>query len=152
MFPSGSPVDSIEIVMEYDSKRRVMYLFGGEFPAHNELWKYDLAGNRWTKLGPIGQLPPATGGYGLAFDRVNDVLVAFHGGSGTWVYDPDLNSWTQQNPTTGNPLVSGRLHGNVKYDPINNVVFLVSDRGGTWAYRYGQQPAAPSPPTDLNVN
>jgi hypothetical protein len=151
-FTSGNPVSSIEIVMEYDSKRRVMYLFGGEFPSSNELWEYDPAGNSWTKLNPSGQLPPTGGGYGLAYDRVNEVLVAFHGGGGTWVYHPDLNAWTEQNPTTGNPPASGRVHGNLKYDRINNVVFLVSDRGGTWAYRYRQGTATrPAPPTGLVV-
>jgi hypothetical protein len=152
-FPSGTPGSSIEIVMEYDSKRRVMYLFGGEYPSSNELWQYDLAGNRWTKLNPTGQLLPAGGGYGLAYDRVNGVLVAFNGGAGTWVYDPTLNTWREQNPTTGNPPASGRVHGDLKYDPVNNVVFLVSDQGGTWAYRYRQGAVTrPNPPTGLVIN
>jgi hypothetical protein len=149
-FPSGTPVSSIETVMEYDSKRHVMYLFGGEFPGSNELWQYDPAANAWTKLNPSGQLPPAAGGYGLAYDRIDDVLIAFHGSAGTWVYHPDVSAWTQQSPTTGNPPASGRVHGDLKYDPINNVVFLVSDRGGTWAYRYGTI-VRPAPPTGLVV-
>jgi hypothetical protein len=150
--PNGNPGSSIETVMEYDSKRRVMYLFGGEFPSSNELWEYNLAANTWTKLNPSGQLPSTGGGYGLAYDRVNNVLVAFRGGSGTWVYDPALNTWAEQNPTTGNPPASGRVHGDLKYDPINNVVFLVSDRGGTWAYRYRQGTVSrPAPPTGLVV-
>jgi hypothetical protein len=150
--PSGSPISSIEIAMEYDSKRHVMYLFGGEYPSHSELWEYDLAANRWTKLNPTGQVPPAGGGYGLAYDRVNGVLVAFKGDAGTWVYDPALNTWREQNPTTGHPPANGRVHGNLKYDPINNVVFLVSNQGGTWAYRYRQGTVTrPNPPTGLDV-
>jgi hypothetical protein len=137
----GYPLSAIETVAEYDSKRGVVYLFAGEWDHNNQLWFYDDSSNKWTKVNPSGALPPAAGGYGLAYDRVNDVLIAFRGGVGTWVYDPTQNNWAEQQPTTGNPVhAAGRIHGNLKYDPENNVTWLVTYNSNytieTWAYRY----------------
>lgn len=156
--PSGNPINSIETVAEYDSKRQVIYLFGGEYPSHNQLWRYNIAANSWTRLEPTGQVPPGTGGYGLAYDRANDVLIAWNGGGiGTYVYNPNTNHWSKQNPTGGEPNVGGnntgskRTHGRLKYDPVSNVTFLVSSNSGwvveTWAYRYGNATVDTTPPS-----
>jgi chitodextrinase len=152
-YPANRPPDHIEINLEYDSKREIVYSFGGEFGdgPGNDLWFYDAKVNQWTKLSPSGALPPAAGGYGLAYDRVNDKLIAYRSGVGTWVYDPVLNQWTQQNPSTGNPVeFAGRIHGNFKYDRVNNVSLLVSYNANyqaeIWAYRYQSSPDQ-TPPT-----
>jgi len=158
--PAQAPVNAIETVCEYDSKRNVIYFFGGEWGPDgnsNELWKYDAASNVWEKLSPTGVLPPKKGGYGMAYDRANDKIIVFRGnGTGTWVYDPENNSWTEQQPTTGNPVqTQKRIHGNLKYDPVNNVTFLVTHNNGTidtWAYRYGAGVVdSTGPTTPLNV-
>jgi hypothetical protein len=153
--PSGAaPPTSIEIVAEYDSKRHVIYRFGGESPTTNGLWRYDIDGNSWTELHPSGSAPPAAGGWGLAYDKVNDVVVAYRGGAGTWIYDPTANSWMQANPTT-DPGSPDRVHGDLKYDPANNVTLLVKPGIETWAYRYKRaakaDDVAPSAPTGLYV-
>ena len=103
-----------------------------------------------------GQLPPAAGGYGLAYDRNNDVLVAFRGGDvGTYVFDLQTSEWTKMNPVAGEPPHDGRVHGNLKYDPANNVTWLVTGATGTietWAYRFGiVPPDSTTPAAPLNL-
>ncbi|MGE5177260.1 MAG: hypothetical protein ACM3JJ_12925 [Hyphomicrobiales bacterium] len=152
--PSGAtPTASIELVAEYDSARRVIYRFGGESPTSNELWRYDIGANRWDLLAPSGSAPPALGGWGLAYDSVNDVLVAFRGGAGTWIYNPKTNAWSAANPNT-EPPAPNRVHGDMKYDPVNNVALLVTPVSGgaieTWAYRYHS--GAPAPPDTIPPN
>ena len=158
-FPAQRPPSSGEIVLEYDSKRGVVYQFAGEWPHQSELWKYDVAINNWQKINTTGATPPAGGGYGLAYDRVNDKLVAIKGTSGTWVFDPVTNAWTQMTPTTGDPVHAAiRTHGSLKYDPVNNVTFFVTFNGNyeveTWAYRYGKgisDTSSPSTPGGLTA-
>lgn len=154
---NGSPPSSIETVSEYDSKRQSVYMFGGEFPDSNALWKYDIAGNRWTNLNPSGSGPGAGGGYGMAYDSVNDVLLVFK--DELWAYNPNSNSWQKMNSALSPPQ-AGRIHGNFKYDSASNAAFLVTENSGfsvdTWAYRYagvGALPVvAPERVTDLEAN
>jgi hypothetical protein len=156
-YPSGSPPGSIETVMEYDSKRKIVYLFGGSYPDTNSLWKYSVTENKWTELRPSGTIPPARGHYGLAYDSANDVLIAFGGGSQTWVYLPASNKWVKQAPTTGNPNAPSSTFSRLRYDPVNNVTFLVSYGNGgveTWAYKYSASDVSsgpPSPPKNLRL-
>jgi hypothetical protein len=155
----GSPTQSIELCAEYDSRRHCIYRFGGESPTTNELWKYDISANSWSLLSPSGTAPPVAGGWGLAYDSVNDVLVAFRGSLGTWIYNPSANSWARANPAA-EPPSTDRVHGDMKYDPVDNVAFLVAPVSGgiqTWAYRYhgGTPPppdvTPPSPPGNVTA-
>lgn len=138
--PSGTPPPtSIDFAVEYDSTRRALYRFGGSYPSTNQLSRYDIATNTWTNLTPTGDTPPQYDGIGLAYDSVNDKLIAFRGGLGTWVYNPVANTWTDANPAVEAPAAD-RVHGRLKYDPINNVTWLVTKASAgrieTWAYRY----------------
>jgi len=156
---TGRPPGSSEIVVEYDSKRGEIYTFAGEWDNHNELWSYSTTADTWRKVSVSGQIPPAAGGYGLAYDRNNDVLVAFRGGgTGTYVFDLNTGVWTKMNPSGGEPPSDGRVHGNLKYDPVNNVTWLVTGATGTietWAYRFGAATSGttkPSAPTNLSAD
>jgi hypothetical protein len=158
----GAPTKSIESNAEYDSKRHAILLFGGNYPAHNELWKYDIEANTWTKLSPAGTPPPPGNAYGFTYDSANDVFVAYGtNGIGTYVYHPVSNTWTKQNPPSGEPAedngVTG-IYSHLRYDPRNNVIFLVAFNSGytieTWAYRYGAavlDTSAPTVPTELSA-
>lgn len=150
---SGRPNGAIEIVAEYDSKRGRIYMFGGEYPDNNELWSLDVGTRTWTRLNPSGSVPPRGGGYGLAYDSVNDVLLAVK--NGLWAYNPNTNSWSKMNVSQSVPL-SGRVHGNFKYDANKNVAILVASAPDysveTWAYRYGGgalSTPTPKEPTEL---
>jgi N-acetylneuraminic acid mutarotase len=145
-----SPTSLAEQTITYDSKRRVVYLYGGEYPSSNALWAYSVQNNTWTKLQPTGTLPPAGGGYGLAYDKVNDVVLAF-GRDNLWVYDPTANQWSKKT-TTPNPGTQEEyfVHGRFKYDALNNVAFLVHRSSSyaidVWAYRYKNRTSTLIPP------
>lgn len=149
---NGSPSGAIEIVGEYDSKRGRIYVFGGEYPDNNELWSLDIGTRTWTRLSPSGTAPPRGGGYGAAYDSVNDVLLVVK--NGLWAYDPGANSWRRMNAPSSVPL-SGRVHGDFKYDANKNVAILVAVAGAgveTWAYRFAggaSSSTKPKEPTDL---
>lgn len=153
---NGSPTTAIETIAEFDSKRGYIYLFGGEYPTNNELWKYDINKNSWTRLSPSGTSPNPGGGYGMTYDSVNDVLLVFK--NQIWAYDPQLNEWMEMKTAVSPPQV-GRVHGNFKYDPVSNVSFLVMKNSSfsveTWAYRFkgdGIVQVVPNNPTDFKAN
>jgi Galactose oxidase, central domain len=146
--PSGaSPPYHIELVAEYDAKRQAIYRLGGESGSDStsQLWRYDIKANSWTNLNPGGTPPPSLGGWGLAYDSVNDVLVAYRGGAGTYVYNPSSNTWLKPNPAT-DPGAPDRIHGDLKYDPVHNVTWLVKTGIETWAYRYHTGTPDTTPP------
>jgi hypothetical protein len=148
----------IETVMAYTSpQRKKIYLLGSTYPVTNELWEFDIPTKTWRKLTPGGDTVTARGAYGLVYDSVNDVLIAF-GGEGpnpsgsateTYVYDINQNTWRRQSPTTGGPTtINAATYGRFKYDPENNVAFLVTVGPNwvieTWAYKY--RGGTPPPP------
>jgi len=82
---------------------RTAFLFGGRDGGTilDDLWAYDLDSDRWTRLAPEGQAPPARFGHEAVW--VNGVgVVVFAGQAGPttfygdlWAYDPDANRWRQ---------------------------------------------------------
>jgi hypothetical protein len=147
-FPSPYPPARSHANLAYDSKRKLVYLHGGDYPSTNDLWAYNVLNNTWTKIEPQGALPPLGGG-SMAYDSVNDVVITFSL-NGLWVYDPKVNRW-EQNPGNSSPSPAGSpTFGRLKYDPLNNVAFLVIQESWTtkvWAYRYRQGVADTTPPT-----
>ncbi|MFA5313416.1 MAG: LamG-like jellyroll fold domain-containing protein, partial [Methanomassiliicoccales archaeon] len=153
----NAPFLSSDTTATYDSKRKVLYYFAGDYPPSNELWKYDISSETWTKIQPQGTLPLAGGGYGTAYDSVSDVLLVF-GTDGLWVYDPNTNQWTRD---PGSPVlkpIGRKVFGEFKFDPINNVAFYVeygsNYKANIWAYRYKQAGSVPSdttPPVISNI-
>lgn len=142
---SGTHNGTIELGMTYDANRHVLWAFGSEYPSLNDLWMYDIANNKWTNVSHSGDVPSPSGGYGLAFDAANDVLLVFNSGT-LWSYNPNTSNWTQENPSARPPNF-GRIHGDFKYDPVNRVVFLVTGTPiETWAYRYGSGVLDSMPP------
>jgi galactose oxidase-like protein len=77
-------------------------LFGGRAgqTVYDDLWAYDLAGDAWTRLTPVGPAPPGRFGHNAAWvDGIG--LVVFAGQNGAdfyndlWAYDPTANGWRQ---------------------------------------------------------
>lgn len=154
----ANALTGIHTVMTYTSpQKKKIYLFGSEYPTTNELWEFDIPTKTWRLLSPGGDVPPASGRYGLVYDSVDDVLIAFGGGgpnesgAATWtyVYDFATNQWHQVASTANGPTsIDASTFGRFKYDPVNNAAFLVTLGPGhvieTWVYRYG--PGTPPPP------
>lgn len=128
-----------EIAATYDGKRRYVLFFGGEYPKSDQLWAYSVDQDTWVDLSPpTGVRPTAGGGYGIAYDSANDVVIVY-GPSGLWIYDYARKSWTQPT-TTLSPQTGRSVHGKLKYDVKRNVTFLAYGSSAylveVWAYRY----------------
>jgi hypothetical protein len=140
---SGKAPSSIEMSMEYDSKRNVLYTYGGSYPDNPNLHRFDIASNSWSKLSPSGTGPGigSRPGAGLAYDSFNDALIVLKDGT-IWIYDPNKNKWSQhraKNQPDANDYVFGRL----RYDPVNKGVWYhgwQNDKHTTWFYRYKPTP------------
>lgn len=128
-----------EIAATYDGKRRYVLFFGGEYPKSDKLWAYSVDQNTWLDLSPpTGMRPAAGGGYGIAYDSANDVVIVY-GPSGLWIYDYAGRSWIQPT-TTLSPQAGTYVHGRLKYDVKRNITFLAYGSStylvNVWAYRY----------------
>ncbi|HSH21614.1 MAG TPA: kelch repeat-containing protein [Candidatus Caenarcaniphilales bacterium] len=85
-----------------DSSGSAAYLFGGRAGGQesDELWRYDLADDSWTRLDVAGSRPAARFGHVAVWvDEIG--LVVWSGQAGSrfftdiWAYDPDAGSWQE---------------------------------------------------------
>ncbi len=83
-----------------DTDGTAAYLFGGRdgSKAYDDLWRFDLATDSWTKLKPAGKSPSARFGHSAVWvDGIG--LVVFAGQRGLdffgdlWTYDPGKDRW-----------------------------------------------------------
>ena len=150
--------------LAYDSKRNCFYAFGDQYGRDQRTWRYDLRSNAWRSLNPPHCPPKAADGTVMAYDPVNDVVVAnLRQGTDkgqtlrreTWVYLPQDNDWKKLT-TSGQPDPSGGRNTIMLYLPEHNV-FLMENRTKTeqqiWTFRYGSGRAGPGldAPADLSV-
>lgn len=96
----------------------------------------DVLRQTWTLMGG-GQNPPARYTCAMAYDGAHRVFVLFGGQDGaamfddTWVYDPDVNSWTEKS-TPVHP--SARSNHAMAFDGRTGVVVLYGgDPGSSWS-------------------
>ncbi len=151
---TGNAPYSIEMTMEYDSKRNVLYTFGGTYPDNPNLYRFDIATSTWTQLSPSGTGPGVNTvrGPGVAYDEANDVLLVYKNGN-IWAYNPNDNNWAQYSPTVRPASGGYDPYGRFRYDPINNGAWLHILENGqhtTWFYRFsnsGTPPTQPPAPT-----
>ncbi|MEE9385067.1 MAG: hypothetical protein V3V08_16805 [Nannocystaceae bacterium] len=122
-----------------------LYVLGHDYPSSGALWRYEIGADRWTQLDPSGDTPPATGGWGLAYDGRNDVLLAVNRADAscwTLIYHPEDNRFERVAlEETG--FCGDNIFGRFKYDRVNNVAFLaqyVQYSVAIWAYRYKSTP------------
>lgn len=97
--------------MAYDAARKLHILFGAQFTNDAHTWAYDLKKNEWRDMQPKVQPPTDRNDPVLAYDAVNQVIVAVvraidkeagkeiaQGHLETWVYDAGKNTWTPMKP------------------------------------------------------
>lgn len=152
---NGSAPYSIEMTMEYDSNRNVLYTFGGTWPDNPNLYRFDIASSTWTQLTPDGSGPDTSTvrGPGMAYDMANDVLLIYKSGN-IWAYDPNNNSWSQYTPAQRPPADGWDVYGRFRYDPINNGAWYHSmqdNQHTTWFYRFSNSNTVPTPNTPPSV-
>ncbi len=98
--PGRGPAAREDHTWTVDGEGRYAYLFGGRDGAREfgDLWRYDLAQDRWKKLSPRGRRPPPRFGHSAAWVDGRGVVV-FAGQRGSdffadlWSYDPGADRW-----------------------------------------------------------
>lgn len=107
--PNGpKPAERAYHSAAYDSKRAVVWIFGGarrDFSALDELWRYDVAKNAWSEVKPSGPRPSARFDAALVHDAKRDRLVLTGGctkffapdnaASDLWTFDCASGQWTK---------------------------------------------------------
>ena len=112
--------------LAYDTKRKCYYAFGGQYGQDQRTWKYDLKANTWTDLKPPNRPAKFGDGTVMAYDGVNDVVVAnLRQGTEktvrreTWAYLPAENDWKKLQTTGTVTLVPSAVNATV---PIGDVL------------------------------
>lgn len=102
--PGGDPPPPRrDHTLVFDAVTERLYVFGGREGNQplGDLWAYELRGNRWLRLEPGGEQPPARFGHSAIFDEGQRLMVVFGGQADdeffndVWVYDPVVNAWAQ---------------------------------------------------------
>jgi hypothetical protein len=139
-----------------DTTNNILYLFGGaifsQLPGFsptasgttgdsvyyaNDVWKYDLASKKWTKVITSGTPPVGRAYSTLVFDPVNNALWLFGGNNSAGTFLNDLwkltlsnNTWTQMSPTGGPPAI--RTAHAACYDVPSQCMYILTGQGSSY--------------------
>jgi len=124
--PSARSIHS----MVYDSKRKIIVLFGGlgDKGSLGDTWTYDSKG--WKKVASSG--PPGLFLHSMAYDALHDRVVLFGGyadqgyNGDTWVWNG--SKWIKVSQTGPSP----RMGAAMDYDASAGVVVLFGGFAGYW--------------------
>lgn len=147
-FPSNKPSARAMTTMVYDSFNNKIILFAGWDGSKylDDMWFYNVSSNTWTEKTQSTK-PSARNSHAMVYDSENKKVILFGGDSGggnryddTWVYDPDMNTWTEKTQST---KPSARNVHEMAYDSTNNKVVLFGGyiassvvNNETWTYDY----------------
>jgi hypothetical protein len=134
MQPKTEPKGRSAGNMAYHKVMKKHILFGTQFLDDPHTWAYDLQKNEWTDLQPKVQPPTDKNDAVLAYDEVNDVIVASIRVFGqttsaeewhyeTWTYDAGKNTWTKMNPNF-EPQGGGQRRRIMVAIPDQNVILM----------------------------
>ena len=135
--PSPQPESRSGGNMAYDAARQRHILFGAQFINDPHTWAYNLLENKWTSLQPPALPPTDKNDAVLAYDTVNQLVLAVVRVSEgkeenakshleTWTFDAGANRWTKLNPPR-EPDSSGSRARNLVFAPDINA-FLLENR------------------------
>lgn len=176
MHPKPQPAFRSGGNMAYDAARKLHILFGAQFTDDPHTWAYDLRKNEWRDLKPAVQPPTNKNDAVLAYDSVNQVIVALvrvidkeeknemvEGHLETWAFDAGKNTWTRMK-SKDEPVGRGNRRRVMVAVPDQNVILMenyvnpaervpgAEREQSIWTYRYAEaKPAAYPPPTDVQV-
>lgn len=105
--PAGdapSPRRDHSLVAAASDGEQWLLLFGGVGSEGElaDLWRYDIAGDEWTRLGTGG--PSARHGHNAVYDATTGRMLVFGGQAGEtffndlWQYEPETGRWTELSP------------------------------------------------------
>lgn len=121
--------------MVYDSKRKLVWLFGGADEGKkvlDETWKFDTKAKKWEKVATSGS-PGPRAGHSMGFHEGHGHVYFFGGYDGskvrddTWSFDPDSKTWCELPVSGGKP--KPRQFTDLTFHPKKNVFVMV----GGWA-------------------
>jgi hypothetical protein len=124
--PKTSPRVVPNSAAVYDTRNKVVVLFGGSFDAEPQTWLYDPAANEWRKAATKTS-PSARIWHNMTFDEKTGRVVLFGGHDGkreladTWTFDAATQSWAQQTPAAHPGPRCGHA---MAYDAANAVTIL----------------------------
>jgi hypothetical protein len=159
--------------LAYDAAHKVHVLFGSQFTDDPHTWAYDLRANRWRDLKPATQPPTDRNDAVLAYDSVNQVVLAVvkitegkdenaRHRLETWALDVGRNAWTKMDPPH-EPNASGNRARLLTFIPDLNLAFLETRthppqgpaEQQVWTYRFArpkdESNPLPLPPTEVRV-
>ncbi|MBI4602517.1 MAG: amidohydrolase family protein [Planctomycetes bacterium] len=142
-FPADRPANGCSRGYCYDSKRKVIWMYGGISNGGGggdpwDLWTYDAKADRFTRAHSTGRPPGGdeAGGDVLVYDPLHDLVIVPRGDT-TWVYGPGENAW-EERKTPGGPPRPGHYASMVFDAAARRLVYPVSDRVAgtftTWTY------------------
>lgn len=173
MKPSREPSFRSGGNMVYDSNHKLHIMFGAQFSDDPHTWGYDLRKNQWRDLQPDTLPPTNENDAVLAYDSLNDILIALvkitEGKEEnakhrieTWAYDTGKNIWTKMNPPR-EPDSTGNRSRVLAYAPELGLTILENSTRSQpgppeqqiWTYCYDKPDAVHKdsvvPPTDVQV-
>jgi hypothetical protein len=135
----------------YDSKNKLMILFGGHALTHllADTWTLDLAKMQWKDMKPAQSPPPIDRCAACFLPEDGKVFLATasvrysskrHTQGAAWTYDAAANKWT---PLPGDLPKKSMNWISCDYSPKKKTVLLCSPGVGTWLYRPDLKSATP---------
>lgn len=136
--------------LTFDPARRRMIVFGGQAGGFfSDVWAYEIAANRWTRLADNSAGPSKRYGHSGVYDAARDRIVISHGFTDagrfddTWAFSLGANQWTNLSPSNGRPL-RRCLHHAVPDDRNNQMLLYGGCASGAgpcplgdlWAFNY----------------
>ncbi|UCD45275.1 MAG: hypothetical protein JSV27_01890 [Candidatus Bathyarchaeota archaeon] len=135
MSPEDSPQPQYGHHMIYDTRNRMLVMYGGHWSIWSTgrhgysdgVWTYDYPTDTWTKIDGATTLP---GRYwhNLAYDSDAGKMVVFGGSAGgdlirddTWLFDVFAGTW-ERLPIDEGP--SARCNSAMAYDPVHKTIIL----------------------------
>ena len=151
-FPTSRPGNGCSRCYAYDSKRKLVWMYGGIRNGggggdNYDLWTYDGAKDTFKKWDTANR-PQLTGdsapGDVFVYDSANDLLV-MPWGKTTQVYDPNRNAWEDRATPDGPP--AGRHYANMAFEAVKNRVIFPTVAASGRRAPTGQKP--PESPKSL---
>jgi N-acetylneuraminic acid mutarotase len=129
----------------FDPGLNKLLLFGGRDANDlNDIWAFDPATKTWTRLNPVGDVPPPRYHNGMVYDTQAGRTILFGGNAqdvgylnDTWTYDSAANSWTKLE-TEGEPPAARFACGLVFVPEAGRtILFGGADKSKTFADTWG---------------
>ncbi|OMJ74748.1 hypothetical protein SteCoe_26260 [Stentor coeruleus] len=136
IFEEGvSPEARTNSALSIDSKRNILYLFGGRSKSCflNDLWSFDLQKSIWSLIYPQSEIPEPRSNAGSFFRSKTQEFCIFSGLSDIsalfdiWCFSPELHSWNKFNyPIIEFSLITKARY--IEYDEKEYFVVLSVDK------------------------